>query len=109
MGIRMGCDPARESLLGTCVSFPVVVCDYCGQRINHVYDSVFLSAFLLGFLARAIARRSRTTLSSVFSVKTWGPTSSYPDLPPNVRWSCQAIRGLRGLRPRFIGFACSST
>ena len=27
----------------------------------------------------------------------------------NVSWNCQAIHGLRGLRPRSIWFACSST
>jgi hypothetical protein len=42
MGIRIACDPAQESLLGNGVSFPVVVCDFCGQRINHVYDGVYL-------------------------------------------------------------------
>ena len=28
-------------------------------------------------------------------------------VPPNARWTCQAIRGLPGLRPRAVQFACS--
>ena len=43
MPIRLGHAPKRETILGVGAAFPIVVCDYCGQRIRHVWNGVFLT------------------------------------------------------------------